>query len=105
MKAAFRGRSFSYIICNFSNLIYRQIFKYSQLAQQYESHTWKVINTQHADWEFLEKKWLTRAAFSSDLRFMKLEFQRNQVWDRDSLHQLFVLTKLLALYVSPGNFA
>lgn len=64
-----------------------------------------MINTQHADWEFLEKKWLTRAAFSSDLFFMKLEFRRNQDWDGDGLHQLFVLTKLLALRVSPGNFA
>ena len=30
---------------------------------------------------------------------MESEFRRNRVWDGDSLHQLFVLTKLLTLCV------
>lgn len=31
------GGSFSYIICNFRNLIYRQIFKYSQLTYMHSN--------------------------------------------------------------------
>lgn len=107
VKAALRGRSFSYISCNFRNLIYRQIFKYSQLTC---TAIWKphLEGDQYTACRLGASKrrnGLTRAAFSSDWLFMKSEFQRNQVWDGDSLHQLFVLTKLLALCVSLGNFA
>lgn len=44
-------------------------------------------------------------AYKSSVKFRLKEFELNQVWDEDGLHQLFVLTKLLTLCVSPGNFA
>lgn len=98
---------FSYIICNFRNLIYRQIFQHSQLTCTaiWKAHLEGGKYAACGLGGFWERSGFIRAAFNSDWLFMKSEFRRNRVWDGDSLHQLFVLTKLLTLCVSPGNFA
>lgn len=99
------GGSFSYIICNFGNLIYKQIFKYSQL-------------TCIAIWKpHLEEDRCTRCrlgvsrketAYKSSFQlrlFTQSEFRRNQVWDGDGLPWLLILMMVLAVCVSLGNFA
>lgn len=91
------GGSFSYIICNFGNLIYKQIFKYSQL-------------TCIAIWKpHLEEDRCTRCrlgvsrketAYKSSFQlrlFTQSEFRRNQVWDGDGLPWLLILMMVLAV--------
>lgn len=106
-KAALRGRSFSYIICSFKNLIFMQIFKYSQLTctaiwkphlegDKYTACRLGVSRKEMASQEQL----LAQTYFGWNRNLDVTRFG-----DGDGLHRLFVLTKLLALCVSPGNFA
>lgn len=70
--AELRGTGFSYIICNFKDLIYRQIFKHSQLTCTaiWKPHFEGDEYTQHADQVFLgERSWVNS---------MKLEFHLRQ---------------------------
>lgn len=55
--AELRGTGFSYIICNFKDLIYRQIFKHSQLTCTaiWKPHLEGDEYTQHADEVFWGK--------------------------------------------------
>lgn len=66
--AELRGRGLSYTICNSKDLIYRQIFKHSQLTCTaiWKPHLEGDEYTQHADEVFLgERSWVNS---------MKLEF-------------------------------
>lgn len=101
------GGVFPDIICNFRNLISRQIFKYSQLnlhsgmkatpgRPKHNSMQTRLV----LDKRRLEKEQL-RAA--QKCHGHNQDFCIHEIGD--GLHQLFVLTKLLALHASPGNFA
>lgn len=78
--AELRGWGLSYIICNFKDLIYRQIFKHSQLTR---TAIWKPYfegdkHIQHADEVFLgERGWVNA---------VKLDFHLSQDWGGEGLH-------------------